>query len=132
MLFMETNRHAPDDWGWSAGWPAWLMQADPVDAGYQLIDQNNSGTVAMVLALSTSRCIHTKAQSNHVLPVVGRPDKVATREANFWCRRTAVTSGHRAHFAEHTREIEVVGATIIPSRVAAIALRSGSWKPEDI
>jgi Family of unknown function (DUF6118) len=28
MLFMEVNRHAADGWGWSAGWAAWLMQAD--------------------------------------------------------------------------------------------------------
>ena len=132
MLFMETNRHAPDDWGWSAGWPAWLMQADPVHADYQLIGRNNSGTVAMVLALFTSRCIHRKAQSNHVLPIVGRQDAVATWGANSWCRSTRVTSGHTAHFAEHTREIEVAGATIIPPQVAATALRSGSWKPEGI
>jgi len=30
MRFMEINRHAPDSWGWSANWAAWLMQADPV------------------------------------------------------------------------------------------------------
>jgi hypothetical protein len=41
MLFMEINRHAPDDWGWSAGWAAWLMHAGPLQAGYQLIDRNN-------------------------------------------------------------------------------------------
>jgi len=46
MLFMEINRHAPDDWGWSADWAAWLMQANPVQAGYQLIDRNNPGTAA--------------------------------------------------------------------------------------
>jgi len=46
MLFMEINRHAPDDWGWSAGWAAWLMQANTLQAGYQLIDRNNPGTVA--------------------------------------------------------------------------------------
>ena len=41
MLFMEINRHAPDDWGWSAGWAVWLMQADTLQAGYKLIDRNN-------------------------------------------------------------------------------------------
>jgi len=46
MLFVEVNRHAPDDWGWSAGWAAWLMQADTLQAGYQLIDRNNPGTAA--------------------------------------------------------------------------------------
>ena len=46
MLFMEVNRHAPDDWGWSAGWAAWLMQANTLQAGYQLIDRNNPGTAA--------------------------------------------------------------------------------------
>jgi hypothetical protein len=46
MLFMEINRHAPDDWGWSAGWAAWLMQANTLQAGYQLIDRNNPGTAA--------------------------------------------------------------------------------------
>jgi Family of unknown function (DUF6118) len=48
MLFMEANRHAPDDWGWSAGWAAWLMQADTLQAGYKLMDWNNPGTVAAV------------------------------------------------------------------------------------
>jgi len=48
MLFMEINRHAPDDWGWSADWAAWLMQANTVQAGYQLIDQNNPGLAAEV------------------------------------------------------------------------------------
>jgi len=48
MLFMEINRHAPDDWGWSAGWAAWLMQANTVQAGYQLIDRNNPGLAAEV------------------------------------------------------------------------------------
>jgi len=46
MLFLEINRHAPDDWGWSAGWAAWLMQADPVQAGYRLIDRNNPDLAA--------------------------------------------------------------------------------------
>jgi len=46
MLFMEINRHAPDDWGWSAGWAVWLMQADTLQAGYQLIDRNNPGLAA--------------------------------------------------------------------------------------
>jgi Family of unknown function (DUF6118) len=46
MLFMEINRHAPDDWGWSADWAAWLMQANTLQAGYQLIDRNNPGTAA--------------------------------------------------------------------------------------
>ena len=46
MLFMEINRHAPDDWGWSAGWAAWLMQANTLQAGYQLIDRNNPGLAA--------------------------------------------------------------------------------------
>lgn len=46
MLFMEINRHAPDDWGWSAGWAAWLMQANTLQAGYQLIDRNNPGIAA--------------------------------------------------------------------------------------
>ena len=46
MLFMEINRHAPDDWGWSADWAAWLMQADTLQAGYQLIDRDNPGTAA--------------------------------------------------------------------------------------
>ena len=41
MLFMEINRHAPDDWGWSADWAAWLMQSNTLQAGYQLIDRNN-------------------------------------------------------------------------------------------
>jgi hypothetical protein len=41
MLFMEINRHAPDDWGWSAGWAAWLMQADTLQAGYKLIDRDS-------------------------------------------------------------------------------------------
>ena len=48
MLFMEINRHAPDDWGWSADWAAWLMQANTVQAGYQLIDRNNPGLAAEV------------------------------------------------------------------------------------
>jgi Family of unknown function (DUF6118) len=48
MLFMEVNRHAPDGLGWSAGWAAWLMQADTLQAGYKLIDWNNPGTVAAV------------------------------------------------------------------------------------
>jgi hypothetical protein len=46
MLFMELNRHAPDGWGWSAGWAAWLMQADMLQAGYKLIDRNNPGIAA--------------------------------------------------------------------------------------
>ena len=46
MLFMEINRHAPADWGWSAGWAAWLMQVDTLQAGYKLIDRNNSGITA--------------------------------------------------------------------------------------
>lgn len=48
MLFMEVNRHAPDDWGWSADWAAWLMQADTLQAGYKLIDRNNPGLAAAV------------------------------------------------------------------------------------
>ena len=48
MLFLEINRHAPDDWGWSAGWAAWLMQADKLQAGYKLIDRNNPGLAAAV------------------------------------------------------------------------------------
>ena len=48
MLFMEVNRHAPDGLGWSAGWAAWLMQADTVQAGYKLLDWNNPGTAAAV------------------------------------------------------------------------------------
>ncbi|MFP5249144.1 MAG: DUF6118 family protein [Acidobacteriota bacterium] len=48
MLFLEINRHAPDDWGWSAGWAAWLMQANALQAGYQLIDRNNPGLAAEV------------------------------------------------------------------------------------
>ena len=48
MLFMEINRHAPDDWGWSADWAAWLMQANTLQAGYQLIDRNNPGLAAAV------------------------------------------------------------------------------------
>jgi len=48
MLFMEINRHAPDDWGWSADWAAWLMQANTLQAGYQLIDRNNPGIAAAV------------------------------------------------------------------------------------
>jgi Family of unknown function (DUF6118) len=46
MLFMEINRHAPDGWGWSAGWAAWLMQADTLQAGYKLIDKNDPGLTA--------------------------------------------------------------------------------------
>lgn len=46
ILFMEVNRHAPDDWGWSAHWAAWLMQANTLQAGYQLIDRNNSALAA--------------------------------------------------------------------------------------
>lgn len=46
MLFMEINRHAPDGWGWSASWAAWLMQADTLQAGYKLIDENNPGLAA--------------------------------------------------------------------------------------
>lgn len=46
MLFMEITRHAPDEWGWSTGWAAWLMQADTLQAGYQLIDRNNPGLAA--------------------------------------------------------------------------------------
>jgi hypothetical protein len=45
MLFMEVNRHAPDDWGWSAGWTSWLMQADSLQAGYKPIDTNNPNIV---------------------------------------------------------------------------------------
>jgi hypothetical protein len=48
LLFLEVNRHAPDDWGWSAGWAAWLMQADTLQAGYKLIDSNNPGLAATV------------------------------------------------------------------------------------
>ena len=48
MLFMEINRHAPDDWGWSADWAAWLMQTNTLQAGYQLIDRNNPGLAAEV------------------------------------------------------------------------------------
>ena len=48
LLFMEINRHAPDDWGWSAGWAAWLMQADPLQAGYKLIDRDNPRVAAAV------------------------------------------------------------------------------------
>jgi len=48
LLFMEVNRHAPDDWGWSADWAAWLMQANTLQAGYQLIDRNNPGLAAAV------------------------------------------------------------------------------------
>ena len=48
MLFMEVNRHAPDGWGWSASWAAWLMQADTLQAGYKLIDRNNPGLAAAV------------------------------------------------------------------------------------
>jgi hypothetical protein len=44
--FMEVNRHASDGWGWSAGWAAWLMQADSLQAGYKLIDENNPGLAA--------------------------------------------------------------------------------------
>jgi len=46
MLFMEITRHAPDDWGWSADWAAWLMQANTLQAGYQLIDRNNPSVAA--------------------------------------------------------------------------------------
>lgn len=46
MLFMEVNRHAPNNWGWSADWAAWLMQANTLQAGYQLIDRNDPGTAA--------------------------------------------------------------------------------------
>jgi hypothetical protein len=46
MLSMEINRHAPDDWGLSAGWAAWLIRADRVQTSYQLIERNNPGTVA--------------------------------------------------------------------------------------
>jgi len=48
MLFMEVNRHAPGDWGWSASWAAWLMQADTLQAGYKLIDRNNPSLAAAV------------------------------------------------------------------------------------
>ena len=48
MLFMEINRHAPDSWGWSAGWAAWLMQADTVQAGYKLIGRNDPSIIAVV------------------------------------------------------------------------------------
>jgi hypothetical protein len=48
LLFLEVNRHAPDGWGWSAGWAAWLMQADTLQAGYKLIDSNNPGLAAAV------------------------------------------------------------------------------------
>jgi hypothetical protein len=48
MLFMEVNRHAPDDWGWSADWAAWLMQASTLQAGYQLIDRNDPGSAAVL------------------------------------------------------------------------------------
>jgi hypothetical protein len=48
LLFLEINRHAPDGWGWSAGWAAWLMQADTLQAGYKLIDSNNPEVAAAV------------------------------------------------------------------------------------
>jgi len=48
LLFLEVNRHAPDDWGWSAWWAAWLMQADTLQAGYKLIDNNKPGLAAVV------------------------------------------------------------------------------------
>ena len=48
LLFMEVNRHAPDGWGWSAGWAAWLMQADTVQAGYKLIGRNDPSIIAVV------------------------------------------------------------------------------------
>jgi hypothetical protein len=48
LLFLEINRHAPDDWGWSAGWAAWLMQADTLQTGYKVIDSNNPGVAAAV------------------------------------------------------------------------------------
>jgi hypothetical protein len=48
ILFLEINRHAPDDWGWSAGWAAWLMQEDLLQAGYKLIDRNSPGLAAAV------------------------------------------------------------------------------------
>jgi uncharacterized protein DUF6118 len=48
LLFMEVNRHAPDSLGWSAGWAAWLMQADTVQAGYKLIGRNDPSAVAVV------------------------------------------------------------------------------------
>ncbi|HUB48834.1 MAG TPA: DUF6118 family protein [Acetobacteraceae bacterium] len=37
MLFMEITRHAPNDWGWSAGCTAWLMQANTLQAGYRVV-----------------------------------------------------------------------------------------------
>jgi hypothetical protein len=48
MLFMEINRHAPDSWGWSVGWAAWLMRADTVQAGYKLIGRNDPSAIAVV------------------------------------------------------------------------------------
>jgi hypothetical protein len=48
LLFLEVNRHAPDDWGWSAAWAAWLMQADTLQAGYNLMDRNNPGVAEAV------------------------------------------------------------------------------------
>jgi Family of unknown function (DUF6118) len=48
MLFMEINRHAPDSWGWSAGWAAWLMQTDMVQAGYKLIGRNDPSAITVV------------------------------------------------------------------------------------
>jgi hypothetical protein len=41
LPFMKVTRHAPDDWGWSADWAAWLLQADSVQAGYELNVQSN-------------------------------------------------------------------------------------------
>lgn len=48
ILFLEINRHAPDDLGWSAGWAAWLMQANTLQAGYKLIDKGNPGLASEV------------------------------------------------------------------------------------
>jgi hypothetical protein len=42
------RRHAPDTWGWLAGWAAWLMQADMVQAGYKLIGRNDPSVIAVV------------------------------------------------------------------------------------
>jgi len=48
MLFMEINRHASDDWRWSADWAIRLMQTNTLQVGYQLIDRNNPGLAAAV------------------------------------------------------------------------------------
>jgi len=74
MVFTEINRHAPDDWSWSAGGAARLMQANTLQADYQLICGNNPGTAAVLS--EDLRLANTQADVLHNCEAVAaRPGK---------------------------------------------------------